>query len=49
MANEGEKIKLSYGMDTIINFRYNDNVPWLILGDGLGFSITPIENNPTNN
>ena len=48
LKNSGERIYLITGFDTILNFRYNDNIPWPILADGNGFSIVPTEINPTN-
>tara|TARA_B100001287_G_scaffold9437_1_gene7295 strand:+ start:10345 stop:12078 length:1734 start_codon:yes stop_codon:yes gene_type:complete len=48
LKNSGERIFMITGFDTILNFRYNDNVPWPILADGNGFSIVPTQINPSN-
>ena len=49
LKNSGERLYMITGFDTILNFRYNDNVPWPILADGNGFSIVPVELNPVDN
>ncbi len=49
LKNSGERLYMITGFDTILNLRYNDNIPWPILADGNGFSIVPIELNPVNN
>lgn len=39
LRNSGERLKLVNGTDTIISFRFNDNLPWPVLADGNGWSL----------
>jgi len=56
LSNGGENLKLSFGAGTsIIEFVYDDNLPWPVPADGDGFSLvlidpesTPDHSNPSN-
>jgi hypothetical protein len=46
--NSGERIMLgTVNNDTLINIRYNDKSPWPESADGDGFSLVPVDPNPT--
>jgi hypothetical protein len=48
LANSGETLTLvTPGSITIFSITYNDNSPWPEEADGLGYSIVPVELNPT--
>ncbi len=51
LSNKGEKIRLAslFPVDTFLSITYNDNFPWPVLADGSGWSIVPVETNPTTN
>jgi hypothetical protein len=51
LSNKGERIQLAspFPVDTFLSITYNDDFPWPILADGNGWSIVPVETNPTTN
>ena len=48
LRNSGERLTIVDGTDTLINFRYNDNLPWPVLADGNGWSIVPVDASAAN-
>ena len=50
LENSGERIAaITKSGDTLIAITYDDKAPWSQLADGLGFSLVPVESNPTGN
>ena len=50
LANEGETLTLSDAFaHAVLEFSYDDNLPWPITPDGVGFSLVPVMPGPQDN
>ena len=50
LANEGETLTLSEAFaHAVLEFSYDDNLPWPITPDGVGFSLVPVMPGPQDN
>lgn len=47
LDNSGERVSfISSSKDTVLNFRYNDKLPWPVEADGKGYSLVSKSKNP---
>lgn len=46
LSNSGEKITVRLITDVLMEIDYDDDFPWPILADGIGFSMVPNQTNP---